>query len=149
MEKLQFKVNINADVKKVFNTMLNQDTYKQWVAAFNPSSSFEGSWNKGSKIRFIGINKEGKKEGLVGEVKENIPNQFVSIQYIGMVDGDNEVTTGDGVDSWVGAYENYTFEKKGEFTTVTVDLDSTYEFADYFNRTFPLALSKLKALSEA
>src|SRR5690606_5100292 len=107
MEKLQFKIDINADVDKVFNTMLGQDTFKQWTAIFNPSSYFEGDWHKGSKMRFVGINKEGKKEGLVGEVEENISNQFVSVRYIGLLDGDNEITTGPEVDGWVGSYENY------------------------------------------
>jgi uncharacterized protein YndB with AHSA1/START domain len=149
MEKLQFKIDIKADVDKVFNTMLGQDTFKQWTAVFNPSSSLEGDWRKGSKMRFIGVNKKGKKEGLVGEVKENIPNKFVSVQYIGLLDGENEITAGPEVDGWVGSYENYAFDKKDGTTTVTVDLDVTYEFIDYFNKTYPKALDKLKEIAEA
>ncbi len=149
MEKLQFKVDIIAEVAKVYNTMLNQDTYKQWTTVFNPLSSFEGDWNKGSRLRFIGINKDGKKEGLIGEVKENIPNQFVSVQYIGLVDGDKDISAGPEIDGWIGSFENYTFDRRNGATTVTVDLDVTSEFVDYFNKAFPKALLKLKELSES
>jgi len=44
--------------------------------------------------------------------------------------------------------ENYTFEKSNETTTVISDLDSTQEFGDYKNHTYPKALDKLKELFE-
>jgi len=145
---MQYKVAINAPVEKVFQTMLGRDSYRQWTAEFNPTSDFEGGWNKGDKIRFIGINKEGKKEGMVAEIADHIPNRFISIRHYGMLDGDQEITEGPAVASWAGALENYAFEEKEGVTTVTVEVDTNQEYLDYFNDTWPKALNKLKEISE-
>ncbi len=149
MENMQFKTAIEAEVSKVYNTMLTQDTYRQWTAVFNPSSEYEGSWDKGNKIRFVGTNKEGKKEGMVGLVRENMPNKFVSVEYIGLLDNENEVTEGPAVNDWIGSFENYSFEQENGVTNLTVDVDVHDSMLDYFRDTYPKALARLKEICEA
>lgn len=151
MQKLQFKKEINASAQKVYETMLglkDKATYEYWVAIFNPTSTYEGSWDKGSKIRFIGTDENGKKAGMVSEIAENKPASFVSIRHYGFLDGDTEVTTGEQVEKWAGGHENYTFEEKNGATIVTVEMDTIDEYLDYFNNTYPKALDKLKEISE-
>ena len=149
MEKKQFKIDINAGVAKVYDTMLGEETYKQWTALFNPSSRYEGSWNKDAKILFVGISKQGKKEGMIGVIKENIPNKFVSIEYLGLLDGDNEITEGPLVEGWAGAFENYSFSEANGVTSLVVDIDVNAEMEGYFSETYPKALEKLKEICEA
>jgi len=151
MKKLQFKVSINAPVTKTYDCMLginNKSTYEQWVSLFNPTSSYEGSWEKGSKILFIGIDEQGEKGGMVSRIAVNIPNQFVSIQHYGILKADKEITEGPEVEKWANGFENYTFEENNGTTTVTVDLDTTEDFLDYMKETFPKALDKLKEICE-
>lgn len=151
MKNLQFSINIKAPAAKVYNMMLgidNKTTYEQWTALFNPSSTYEGSWNKGSKILFVGVGEDGKKGGMVSEIAENIPHQFVSIRHYGLVNGDIEITEGPDVEKWAGGLENYTFEENNGITKVTVDVDTSEDFADYMNNAFPNALAKLKEISE-
>lgn len=151
MKNLQFSINIKAPAAKVYNMMLgidNKTTYEQWTALFNPSSTYEGSWNKGSKILFVGVGEDGKKGGMVSEIAENIPNQFVSIRHYGLVHGDIEITEGPDVEKWAGGLENYTFEENNGITKVTVDVDTSEDFTDYMNDAFPNALAKLKEISE-
>ena len=124
MKKLPFTTTINAPLERVYDCMLgisNKSTYEQWTALFNPTSSFEGSWEKGSKILFVGTDEQGKKGGMVSEIAENIPNKFVSIRHYGIVKDDKEITTGPEVEKWAGGFENYSFEENGGMTTVTVD----------------------------
>ena len=149
MEKMQFKTDIQADVAKVYHMMLEKEGYRQWTSIFMPTSDYEGSWNKGEKISFVGTNKEGKKEGMVGVIKENIPQEFVSIEYIGMLDGDEEVTQGPRVEEWIGSHENYTFSGNNGQSTVTVDVEVDEQMIDYFKTTYPKALQKLKEICEA
>lgn len=149
MERRQFKIDINAGVSKVYDTMLGEETYKQWTAVFNPSSHYEGSWNKDEKIFFVGTSKQGKKEGMIGMIKENIPNKFVSIEYLGLLDGDNEITEGPLVEGWAGAFENYSFSEAGGVTSLVVDIDVNKEMEDYFLATYPKSLEKLKEICEA
>jgi hypothetical protein len=151
MKKLQFQVRINAPATKVYDVMLgisNKSTYEQWTSLFNPTSSYEGSWKKGSKILFVGVDEHGKKGGMVSEVAEITPNRFVSVRHYGLVQDDQEITEGPEVEKWANGFENYTFTENNGTTTVTVDLDTTEEFLDYMNETYPKALDKLKELCE-
>lgn len=151
MEKLQFKVSINAPTNKVYDTMLgisNKSTYEQWTALFNPTSTYEGSWTKGSKILFVGTDDKGEKGGMVSEIFDNIPNKFISIRHYGLVKSDVEITEGPEVEKWANGFENYTFGENNGTTMVTVDLDTTEDFLGYMNETYPKALDKLKEICE-
>lgn len=151
MKKLQFKISIQAPVTKVYDLMLginNKTTYEQWTSMFNPTSTYEGSWNKGSKILFVGVDEKGEKGGMVSKIVDNMPNQFVSIQHYGLVKADKEITEGPEVEKWANGLENYSFEENNETTTLTVDLDITEDFLDYMNETYPKALAQLKTLCE-
>lgn len=151
MKKLQFSVKINAPVSKVYEAMLglkSKSTYEQWTSQFNPASTYDGSWNKGSKILFIGTDEKGEKGGMVSEVVENIPSQFVSVRHYGLVKNDKEITEGPEVEKWAGGFENYTFKDNNGNTEITVDLDATDDFVEYMNQTFPKALEKLKEICE-
>src|SRR6478735_690463 len=156
MKKLKFKVNINAPVVRVYDLMLgihSKSTYEEWTSLFNPTSTYEGRWDKGTKILFLGIDEKGEKGGMVSRIVENIPNRFVSIQHYGLLKGAKEITAGPEVEKWANGFENYSFEKNNgsdsnRRTTVTVDLDTTEEFVDYMNQSYPKALDKLKEICE-
>ncbi len=148
LETLHFEININASVDKVYLAMLDEKIYVEWTSVFNPTSHFKGTWAKGSRIHFLGINSEGKTEGMIGVVKENIPNKFVSIEYIGMLMDGRVITSGLDLEGWIGAHENYTFSTANGMTLLTVDLDANYQFKSYFLKTYPKALAKLKSICE-
>lgn len=91
----EFGIEISAPIDVVFNKMLGlQDikSYELWTSEFNPTSTYEGKWEKGSEIRFIGVDSNGKKGGMVSRIVENIPNKFISIQHIGILDDDQIIT---------------------------------------------------------
>jgi|SRR5690554_5138101 len=151
MKKLQFKVSINAPVTKVYDLMLginSKSTYEQWTSLFNPTSTYEGSWDKGNKILFIGVDGKGEKGGMVSRIAEITPNRFVSIQHYGLYKAGEEITEGPDVEKWANGFENYTFEENNGTTTVIIDLDTTEDFVDYMQQTYPKALGKLKELCE-
>jgi hypothetical protein len=151
MKKLQFKKDINTSAEKVYNAMLgigNMETYNQWTSEFNPTSTYEGSWDPGAKIYFIGTDENGKRGGMVSKIADNIPFRFVSIRHYGIIDGENEITEGAEVEKWAGGLENYSFEENNGVTTVTIDLDTLEDNIDFFNQTFPKALDKLKEIAE-
>ena len=126
----------------------NIKTYEEWTAEFNPTSTYEGNWEKGSKILFVGTDKDGKRGGMVSEIADNIPFRFLSIRHYGILDGKKEITEGPEVEKWAGGLENYTFEENNGVTTVTVDVDVAEDHIDFFNETWPVALNKLKEIAE-
>jgi uncharacterized protein YndB with AHSA1/START domain len=108
-ELLHFEKSIDADIDRVYQCMLDNPYYKDWTSVFNADSRFEGSWSKGSKILFLGTDKEGNMGGMVGRIRENIPGTFVSIEYTGILVNGEEKYTGPEVDQWAGGLENYSF----------------------------------------
>lgn len=151
MKKTKYNVSIKAPANKVYDIMLgisNKSTYEKWTALFNPTSTYEGSWNKGSKMLFIGTDEKGEKGGMVSEIFDNIHHQFISIRHYGNVKANVEITNGPEVEKWANGFENYTFVENNGSTKVTVDLDITEDYLDYMNETYPKALDKLKEICE-
>lgn len=151
MKRLQFSTDIQAPAEEVYNAMLGLKdikTYEHWTAAFNPTSTYEGSWKKGSKILFVGTDESGKRGGMVSEVVENKPSEYVSIRHYGFLDGDTEITSGKEVEKWAGGFENYSFRENNGVTQINVEIDSVEDYVDFFNKTYPKALEKLKEVAE-
>ena len=143
MEKLHFKIDINAPKEKVWNTMLEDKTYRIWTEAFAPGSYYKGDWNKGSKILFLAPGEKGEM-GMVSRIKDNRKYEFISIEHLGDVKDGKEYTE----TSWSGALENYTFKENKGKTEVLIDVDSTEEFKEMFQGMWPKALQKVKELAE-
>jgi len=147
MKTLTFQIQIDSPASQVYEQMLglkNKQTYEQWTALFDPSSTYEGDWAKGSKIYFLSKDQEGKKHGMVAVVKENIPNEYVSVSHIGFIEGDQEVQVESEDPTWGEMLENYTFTEESGTTTVDVSVDTDDKYVDYFNKAWVLALEKLK-----
>src|SRR5690606_13842872 len=93
LETMHFEVSINAPAEKVYSLMLGENSYKEWTTEFNATSHFKGSWEKGSKILFVGTDEKGTVGGMVSRIRENIPNKFISIEHLGILNGDQEITS--------------------------------------------------------
>ena len=149
MQKLHFSITINAPKEKVWHTMLDDEPYREWTAAFNPGSYYKGDWNKGSKILFLGPDpKTGEEGGMVSRIAENKPYEFISIEHLGIVKNGVEDTTSEEARKWAPAFENYTFKEKGGATEVLVEMDIEDENKKMFEEMWPKALQKLKEIAE-
>ena len=141
---LHFDTRIHASPEKVWDTLLEQDTYRDWTSVFMEGSYYEGSWGKGDRIRFLAP--DGR--GMVSEIAENRPNEFLSIRHIGVIkDGVDDTTSAEAV-RWAPAFENYTLKRAEGTTEVDVDVDVTPEYEKFMNDAWPKALLRLKAICE-
>ncbi len=150
MEKLTFKIIINAPREKVWHAMLDDATYREWTKPFNEGSRYEGKWETGSEMRFIGCDENGKESGgMYSKIKEARPYEFVSIEHLGMINENGEIdTTSEAVKKWTPAFENYIFNNTDGGTEVLVEIDISDEWKDMFNDMWPKALVKLKEIAE-
>ncbi len=145
MKTLNFSITINAPVEKVYKTMLELDTYKEWTTPFEPTSYYEGDWTEGSVIKFL----SARGGGMYSEIAENKQNEFVSIRHLGMIDANGVIDTqSDAVKAWAPSYEKYTFVGKENETEVKVDLGVPEEWEAMFDESWPKALLKLKEICE-
>jgi hypothetical protein len=145
MTKLRFSAVIEASRDAVWKTMFSPDTYRIWTAEFAEGSYFEGSWDKGARIRFLvpGGN------GMAAVIAESRPHEFLSLRLLGEIKDGVEETESEAVRNRAPSYENYSLSDAGSSTELRVELDVTAEFEDYMTRTWPRALSRLKTICES
>jgi uncharacterized protein YndB with AHSA1/START domain len=144
VKRIQFSVDISAPSATVFRTMLDPDSYKDWTSAFAEGSYYEGSWQEGEKIKFL----SPAGDGIVSEIAEHRPNEFISIRHLGFISQGVEDTHSEAARAWAPAYENYTFRPTADGTRLGVDLDVTEEWEQHMAGAWPKALQRLKVLCE-
>jgi len=145
MEKINFSTNINAPREKVWKVLWDDASYRDWTSVFAEGSYAEtDNWKEGTKVLFLSPG----GDGMVSKVASNKPNKFMSFEHLGVVKKGVEDTESESIKSWAGARENYTLTEENGKTKLLVDMDSTDEFKDYFLKTWPVALEKVKELSE-
>ena len=149
MKKLRFSMTIRAPRATVWNTMLDEDSYREWTAVFASGSHYVGDWNEGSKMLFLAPGDSGTMGGMVSRIKENRPYEYLSIEHLGIVQDGEEVTSGESAGEWAGALENYTFREKNGRTEVLIDMDSDEEYDEMMQEMWPQALHRLKELAES
>lgn len=127
--------------------MLNQDTYQIWTAPFMPGSFYEGSWETGSKMLFLVKDEKGMTSGMLSQIKESRPYEFVSIEHKGMVEDGKEKV----IEEFAGTFENYTLKELDGKTEVIVDLIGSEEIEEEWQKEeniWSQALEILKKLAE-
>lgn len=148
MKKLHYEILIDAPKEKFWNNIIEDDPFRKWTSEFAYGSYFEGSWEKGSEIKFLMKDKSGNTEGMISEIAENKPYEFLSIKHRGIVKDGVVDTESDEVKKWAPAFENYTFSQNSGKTLFKVDMDVDESMEEMFTETWPKALKKLKEISE-
>ncbi len=144
MKTQHFDIHINAPREAVWRTMLHSPTYERWTSAFCEGSHYKGSWDPGQAIRFF----DPEGNGMVSQIAEHRPAEFVSIRHLGFIANGVEDTTSEAVRAWAPCHENYTFSDEANGTRVRVDADVFGGYEAYMADTWPKALARLKALCE-
>lgn len=144
MENLRFSVEADASAEHLWNVMLDIDTYREWTGAFHEGSTYEGGWNEGDEIRFLGPNDDGTSSGLFGTIVDSRLHEFVEIRYLGEIENDVENREGPAV----GLHESYAFSETAGVTTLVVELEVQTEWADDMRDMWSEAIVAIKRLAE-
>jgi uncharacterized protein YndB with AHSA1/START domain len=146
VKPLHFEITINASPQKVWETMLERETYVQWVNVSWPGSRYHGEWKKGASIRFTGADGGG---GTLAEITELQPHSRVAARHIAiLLEDGSEDRESEMAKEWIGTTEAYTFTGENGSTKLEVDLATAPEWASMFEEGWPNALKALKALAE-
>jgi hypothetical protein len=147
MENLHFNIVIDATKEKVWDALFSDANYREWTSVFAQGSYAETDWKEGSKALFM----DGKRSGMVSEIEVSRPCEFLSIKHLGIIKEGVEDLTSPETLTWAGAHENYTLRDVEGKTELVIELESKamkQEFLDYFEKTWPVALQKLKGVAE-
>jgi hypothetical protein len=144
MERLEFKISINASPKKVWKILWEDETYRKWTSVFSESSFMKTDWKVGGKTLFL----DGKGSGMVSTIIKMIPEKHISFEHLGIMIKGEEDYTSEEVKEWSGAHEKYTLTSNGKNTDVLIESDVIGKYKDFFTEVWPRALSLIKELSE-
>jgi len=145
MKKIESKIDINANPQKVWDVMINPETYKEWVNAAWPGSYYEGNWKQGENIKFLSPNHGGTLATLV----ECRPYEFIEAKHIAVIKSDgSEDRDSESAKSWIGTNESYTFTAHNGTTELKAEMNTSPEWEKMFTADFPKALAKLKEICE-
>ena len=157
METLRFEIDIVAPVQTVWSTMLDQDTYRQWSSAFSDGSYYTGGWEEGDTIRFLGPDPGDSADadadadpdgGMLGTIVASRANEFVQVEYTGLVSNGVDDTASEPARQIAGTHESYSFSENNGVTTVVTEIEVLDEWAPMFRDMWPVALDRLRDLAE-
>ncbi|WP_316787147.1 SRPBCC domain-containing protein [Pedobacter frigiditerrae] len=146
---MEFNIEINASREKVWDVLFGEKTYPIWTAAFGEGSRVETDWQKGSKALFLG----SEDSGMVSRINDAVPNEYMSIEHLGMIKNGIEDFDSDEVKRWAGAKENYTLTDLGGKTNLHIfmemeESEENTQMIEMFAGMWPKALAKVKELAE-
>ena len=145
MKKLEFKIDINAPAKKVWELMLGLESFKEMMTASYPGSYFKGQWKKGENIKFLSPDGSGTLANIV----ELRIYEYILAKHIAVINEDGtEDRSGEKAKTWIGTTEAYNFTERNGKTEVKVEVNTTSDWEKMFSEAWPKLLKKLKEMSE-
>lgn len=144
MTTLEFKIEINAPVEKVWFSMWDNDNYLKWTSAFCEGSYAVSDWKEGSRIHFLTPN----GDGMYSVIEVLDLNKQMSFKHLGNIKNKEEQPLDEASKLWSGATENYYLESKGNVTILSVKMDVVDEYVAFFNESFTKGLDIIKDNSE-
>jgi len=139
MEKLTFKIQINAEPEKVWSVLWDDFSFRQWTSAFTEGSFYQGVLEENGTIKFL----DPQNNGMFSKITKLIPNQEITFLHLG------EIYNGvEAPQDWGEATEKYILTEHENTTRLEVEIQTSEEFKKFFEEKFPNALSNVKHLSE-
>lgn len=141
MKEMQFTIDINAPKEKVWATLWEDETLREWAGIVDPGTYMIGELKEGDTVQFNSAEGYGVTS-LVAELK---PNEYVLFKH----KADTQNSGQDARDDqWTGGNESYTLTENNGVTTLTMVFDVPPELEEIMGQSYPKALNKVKELAE-
>lgn len=142
MKPMQFTVIINASKEKVWDTLWQDKTLRDWAGLIDPGTYMVGQLKQGAEVQFISAE---NGYGVTSLVEKVTPNEYLLLSH----EADTkESGTQEREKQWTGGQESYQLKENNSTTTLIVTFDVPPELKDYFNDAYPKALERVKVLTE-
>lgn len=142
MKKLQFSVEIKAPREKVWNTLWEDKTFRDWANIIDEGQYMIGEIKEGNEVQFISA---VSGYGVTSLIEKLAINEFVSFRQMADTKDSGER---EREKEWTGGTESYSLAKNDGGTTLMVDIDVPPGQEETFKVRFPKALERVKILTE-
>ena len=142
MQKMQFSIEIEAPSEKVWQTLWEDKTFRDWGNIIDEGLYMEGVMAEGSEVQFIS-SENGL--GVTSVIEKLIPHEYIAFKQVADTkDSGKEVRDKE----WTGGKESYELVEKNGGTNLTVNIDVPPGLEEIFQVRFPKALERVKILAE-
>lgn len=142
MKEMRFQVEIRATKERVWDTLWQDETFREWAGIIDPGTYMKGELQEGSEVEYISAE---NGYGVTSLVEKLTPGEFVLLRHSADTQ-DSGVRERDK--QWTGGKESYCLMESDGTTTLTATFDVPPELEEYFTVTYPKALERVKDLAE-
>lgn len=142
MQKQQHLIEIMASKEKVWNTLWEDRTLRDWASIIDEGTYMVGVLEEGNEVQFIS---SASGYGVTSLIEKLALNQFVLLRQMADTKdcGERERER-----EWTGGTESYLLAEDDGVTTLTVDIDVPPGLEATFSDRLPKALERVKVLAE-
>jgi uncharacterized protein YndB with AHSA1/START domain len=142
MKELQFSLEIHATKEQVWDTLWQDETFRDWAGLIDPGTYLVGELKEGNEVQFISSE---NGYGVTSLVEKLTPGEFLRLRHSADT---QEVGTQEREKEWTGGKECYSLVEKDGATTLTVVFDVPEKMEAYFKVNYPKAFERVKVLAE-
>jgi hypothetical protein len=142
MKELQCSIEIHATQARVWDTLWQDETFREWASIIDPETYMVGDLKEGHEIQFIS---GASGYGVTSVVEKLVAGEFLLLRHRAdtQEDGKREREK-----EWTGGEERYSLAEKDGTTTLTVAFDVPPALEEEFKVNYPKALERVKVLAE-
>lgn len=142
MQKMQFSIEIKAPPEKVWKTLWDDKTFRDWGSIIDEGQYMVGEMKEGNEVQFIS---SASGYGVTSLIEKLTPNEFVSFKQLADTQDSGER---EREKEWTGGTESYELVEKRGIINLTVKIDVPPGQEETFKVRFPKALERVKSLAE-
>jgi len=142
MQKQQFSLEIKAPRERVWNTLWEDKTFRDWGNIIDEGQYMVGEMKEGNEVQFIS---SVGGYGVTSLIEKLVESEFVSFRQMADTKDSGER---EREKEWTGGTESYSLAENDGVTTLTVNIDVPAGQEETFKARFPKALERVKILAE-
>lgn len=142
MNEMQFSIAINAAKERVWATLWQDATFRDWASIIDPETYKVGDLQEGNEIQFISA---ANGYGVTSLAETVRPGEFLRLRHRADT---QETGSREREPQWTGSAETYTLAEEDGVTTLAVAFGVPPELEEYFEDAYPKALQRVKELAE-
>jgi uncharacterized protein YndB with AHSA1/START domain len=143
MKEMQFSIDIHAPKQTVWDTLWQDETFRDWAGLIDPGTYMVGELKEGAEVQFISAE---NGYGVTSLVERVTPGEYLLLKHSADTQKSGEQAR---EKEWTGGTESYTLTERDGTTTLTATFDVPLEMEAYFAEAYPKAFERVKALAEA
>ena len=142
MKKLQFSIEIDASKERVWATLWDDKSFRDWASIIDEGTYMQGEMIEGNEIQFIS---SVNGYGVTSLIEKLTPNEFILFRHSADT---KESGQHQREKEWTGGTESYSLTENNGVTALIVKTDVPQEMEEMFNIRLPQALERIKTLAE-